>query len=101
MFAIAFDCYAHSPRTMPFSCSHLPSREHNTGSQPFHIPFPRRVQGFVKVIDVEDEPPCGRTEIAKIADVAIATRLNAYSGSRCPCEIRRHQGPCAAKERER
>jgi hypothetical protein len=33
MLAIAFDCYEHSLRAMPFSCRHLPSREHDTGSQ--------------------------------------------------------------------
>src|ERR1700731_2601678 len=101
MLAIAFDCYEHSLRAMPFSCRHLPSREHDAGSQSFHIPFPRRVQGFVKVVDVEDELSFRRTESAKVADVAIATRLHAYSGFRRPCEIRCHQGSRAAKECER
>jgi hypothetical protein len=56
------------------------------------------VRGFVKIVDIEDEPPFGRTEAAKIADMAIATRLNADSRFRHPGEIRRHHGPRATKE---
>ena len=59
------------------------------------------MQGFVKVVDVEDEPPFRRTETAKIADMAIAARLNTNSGLRRRGKIRRHQGSRAAKERER
>src|ERR1700690_768600 len=100
MPAIALDCHAHRIRAMPFSRADLPSYEHNTRGQPFHIPLPWPLQGFVKVVDVKDETPFRRTESAKIADVAIAAHLNAYSSPGRRGEIRRHQGSSAAKERE-
>src|ERR1035441_953644 len=93
--------HAACTRTMLFPRADLPASEHNTRGQPFHIPLPWCVQGFVKVVDVEDEPPFRRTETAKIADMAIAARLNESSVLRRRGKIRRHQGSRAAKERER
>src|ERR1700730_2357358 len=74
---IAGDRRAHSIFTMPFARADLPALEHDAGGQPFHIPFERCVQGLVKVVDVEDEPPFRRTETAKTPDMTIAARLDA------------------------
>src|SRR5580704_15782123 len=101
MLAITSDCHACCIQTVLFSCSDLPAREHDTRCQPFHIPFPWRGQGFVEVVDVENEPPFRRSETPKIADVAIAAGLNANSGLRCSGEVHRHQGRRTTKKRER
>jgi len=48
------------------------------------------MQGFVKVVNVEDEPPFRRSETSKIVDMTVPAGLNADSGLRRGGEIRRH-----------
>src|SRR6185312_13128835 len=51
------------------------SRHHETGRQPFDIPFPVTAKRLIKVIEIEDELPLRRREQPKIVEMRIATGL--------------------------
>jgi len=49
-------------------------------NQAFEIPFPRRWQGFIKIVDGENLPPLRRRKTAEIGQVTIAAGLHPNPG---------------------
>ena len=74
------------------------SRRHGeAGRQALDIPLERRRERLIEVIDVEDQPPVGRGEHAKVQQVSIAARLHPdISGGRVR-QIPRHRRGRAAE----
>ena len=58
-------------------------------------------QRLVEVVDREGEVAFGRREVAEVADVGVAARLDAQPGRRCRREVERHHRGRAAQEPER
>jgi hypothetical protein len=77
------------------------SRDDNAGRQPLNVPLPGRRQGFVEIVDVEEDVALGRRETAEIHQVSVAAGLHAKSGRRGRREIGRHDRGGAAIEGER
>ena len=76
------------------------SGDDNTGRKPFHIPLPRSRQGFVEIVNVEEDVALRRGETAKIHKVSVAAGLHAKSGLRGRRQIGRHDRGRAAIEGE-
>ena len=56
-----------------------PPGQHEARHQPLHVPFERRRQRFVEVVDVKNRGAFGRGVGAEIGEMAIAAGLNAQS----------------------
>ena len=69
--------------------------------QALDVPLPRRGQRLVEVVDGEGEVAFGRREVAEVADVGVAARLDVQSGRRCRREVECHHRRRAAQEAER
>ena len=77
------------------------SGDDNAGREPLDVPLPRRRQGFVEIVNVEENVALGRCETAEIHQVSVAAGLNAKAGSRGRRQIGRHERGRAAIEGER
>ena len=83
------------------------SGDDDAGREPLNVPLPGRRQGFVEIVDVEEDVALRRRETAEIHQVSVAAGLYAKSGRRGQCQIGRHEprlrrdktrkaiGPCA------
>ena len=73
----------------------------DAGSQPLDVPLPWPRQGFVEIVDVEEDVALRRGETAEIHEMGVAAGLHAKTGRRCRGQIRRHDRGRAAVEGER
>jgi hypothetical protein len=58
--------------------------------EPLEIPLPRRGQGLIEVIDIENQPALRRGEITEIHEMSVAASLNVDARRRRAGEVRRH-----------
>ena len=77
------------------------SGDDNAGRDPLNVPLPGSRQGFVEIVDVEEDIALRCGETAEIHQVSVAAGLYAKSGRRGQCQIGRHERGCAAIKRER
>ena len=75
--------------------------EDKAGGQAFDVPLPRGRKRFIKVVNVEDDPPLRRGKAAEIAQVRIAARLHAKARGGCAGQVHRHVERRPAIEGER
>ncbi|MNT09472.1 hypothetical protein D3C72_1442570 [compost metagenome] len=73
---------------------------HERGGQPAHVPVEGALQGFVEIVDVEDQRALGAGKEAEVREVRIAAQLRRDAAVRQPGEVVRHQAGGAAVERE-
>jgi hypothetical protein len=78
----------------------IASGDRETDGQPFQIPFPRRWQRFIKVVQIEDQISLGGGKQAKIQQVAVSTGLYPKTCTWGSREIVGHERGRAAQERE-
>ncbi len=79
----------------------MTSGDDNAGREPLNVPLPGRPQGFVEIVDVEEDVALGRGETAEVHQVSVAAGLDAKSGRRRRRQIGRHdcRGPAIEGER--
>ena len=77
------------------------SGDDNAGREPLDVPLPGSRQGFVEIVDVEENVALRRGETAEIHQVSVAAGLHAKSGRRGRRQIGRHDRGRAAIEGER
>ena len=75
--------------------------DHHAGRKSLDIPLPGSGQGFVEIVDVEEDVALRRREAAEIHQVSVAAGLHAKSGRRGRGKVRRHDRGRAAIEGER
>jgi hypothetical protein len=75
--------------------------ENDARGHALHIPFPRTGDGFIEVVDVENETAVGRFVAAQILDVRIAAELHEDTCMRLIGEIGSHDGDGTAEESKR
>ena len=73
----------------------------DAGRQPLDVPLPWRRQGFVEIVDVEEDVALRRGEAAEIHEVSVAARLHAKPGGGGRGQVGRHDRGRAAIEGER
>ncbi len=73
----------------------------DAGGQPLDVPLPRRRQGLVEIVDVEEDVALRRGEPAEIHQVSVAAGLDAKPGRRGRRQVGRHHRGRAAIEGER
>src|SRR5215831_3943338 len=71
-----------------------------TRPKTLNVPLPRARNRFVKIHQVEYQPPFGRGETAKVAQVAVAAQLYAQAAHRGRSKIEGHGPRRTAEERE-
>ena len=74
--------------------------EHQAGGDAFQIPLEGAADGFVEIVDVEDESSVGCGEGAEVADVGVAADLVDDAGVGQEREVRGHDGHGATEESE-
>ncbi len=74
---------------------------HKARCQALYVPLPWTGQGFVKIVDVEDDSPFRRGETTEIQEMAVATSLHMYPGVRRSCQVGSHVQRRTPIERER
>ena len=72
----------------------------DAGRQPLDVPLPRRRQGLVEIVDVEEDVALGGGEAAEIHEVSVAASLHAKPGGGGRGEVGRHDRSRAAIEGE-
>ena len=75
-------------------------RDHDAGRQSLQVPFERRRQRLVEIVDVEDDVALWRREAAEIHQVGIAAGLHSQPAGRCVGQVGGHQRRRATIERE-
>ena len=80
--------------------AHAPGDD-KAGGQPFHVPFERRRQRLVKIVDIEHRRSFRRRIGAEICQMAVAAGLGAQRGGRHAGEVRRHDRSPTAQEGKR
>ena len=55
------------------------SGDDEASREPFDIPLPRRGQRFIEIVDVENDSPFRRGEVAEVRQMSIAARLHAQA----------------------
>jgi hypothetical protein len=86
----------HFVRVMVVTSGHGKAR-----AQTFKIPLPRRRQGLVEIVHLEDEVAFRGREHAEIQEMTIPARLHPEARNGCGRQVIRHQPRGAAQERER
>jgi hypothetical protein len=79
----------------------LASAQDQAGAQSLEVPFERRRQGLVEIVDVEHRPAFRRGEAAEIGQVTVAAALHHEPGPLCPRQVGGHHRGGAAQERQR
>ena len=79
----------------------FPPGQDDTGGQTLHVPLKRSPDGFVEVVDVEDQPPIGRGEGAQVANMGITAQLGKNAGMGQHCQVGSHDRHRAAKKTKR
>ena len=77
------------------------SGQHQRSRHAFQVPLEGAANCLVKVVDVEDQPPIGRSEGAEVAHMRVAAELAYDAGRRKLRQIRGHHRRRAAKVAER
>ena len=78
----------------------LAAGEHEAGGHALDVPLEGAADGFVEVVDVEDEAAVGRGEGAEVADVGVAAELGEDAGVGAEGEIAGHDRDGSAEEAE-
>jgi len=100
LFRVADDAVLNRIAGGGFLVARLASGKDDGCGHPFKIPFEGTANGFVKVVDIEDEASVGCGEGAEIAHVGVATDLGFDAGVRNDCEVCGHNGSRSAEEDE-
>ncbi len=101
-FAVTTRELTHRPGACRVLSARLAVGEDQTRGKAFDIPFPwRGGQGFVKIVQVEDQMPVGRGVGSEVAHVRVAAKLHGQPGHRMAGEVHGHQRSRPAKEAER
>jgi hypothetical protein len=79
----------------------LPGRDLEACREALHVPLERAGEGFVEVVEVEDQVAFGRSEAAEVQQVSVARELHVEPSSRRRGEVVRHHHRRAAVERQR
>ena len=79
----------------------MASGDDDAGRESLDVPLPGSGQGFVEIVDVEEDVALRRGEAAEIHKVSVAAGLYAKSGRRGRRQIGRHDRGCAAIKGER
>ena len=74
--------------------------EDEGGGHAFDVPFPGAGDGFVEIVEVEDQLAVGSGEGAKVLDVGIAAELDDETGVGEAGKVGSHDGDGAAEEGE-
>ena len=78
----------------------FPARKDEAGGEALDVVLEGATDGFVEVVDVEDEAAVGGGEGSEVKDVGIAAELGGDAGVGMAGEVGGHDGDCAAKEAE-
>ena len=78
-----------------------PPRHDETDRQAFDVVFPRPWQGFVKVVEVEQQVAFGAGVDAEIGEMGIARELNLNAAGRVACQVMGHDNGTAPEVRKR
>src|SRR5664280_2574209 len=76
------------------------SSQHQARGHALYVPFPRSTDGFVEVVDVENEPSVRASISSQVANVRVAANLRVNAGVRKLGEVRGHHRNGPAKEPE-
>ena len=79
----------------------MTSGDDHAGRKSLNVPLPGRRQGFVEIVDVEEDVALRRSETAEIHKMSVAAGLHAKSARRGRRQIGRHDRGRAAIEGER
>ena len=78
----------------------FPAREDEAGGETLDVVLERATDGFVEVIDVEDEATVGSGKGSEVEDVGVAAELCGDASIGMAGEVGGHDGDGAAKEAE-
>ena len=78
----------------------VPAPDLETRGQPFDVPLPRSGEGFVEVVDVDDQAAVRRRVGAEVREVSVPARLHPEPGAGRLSEVGRHDRGGAAIEGE-
>jgi hypothetical protein len=78
----------------------FPARKDEAGSEALEVVLEGTADGFVEVVDVEDEAAIGGGEGSEVEDVGVAAELGGDAGVGMAGEIGGHDGDGAAEEAE-
>ena len=92
---------AHHRLTTALRDAVLAADHDEAGGQPLDVPLPRRGQGLVEVVQVEDQVALGRGKEAEVRQVAVPARLDKNAAGRGSRQIARHHRGRSAEKRER
>ena len=85
---------------LPCSCLFVPGLaggQYQGCGHTFQVPLERATDGFIEIVDVEDEAAVGRGKCAEVAHMSIAAELRFNAGIRNDSEVGSHDG-CGAAE---
>ena len=68
----------------------LTGRQNEACGEALDIPLPRRGEGLIQIVDVENDPSFGRGISAEVEQMAVAARLHAQAGCRRARQVGRH-----------
>ena len=98
--AIAFEEGLRSVKAEAVLGACLASGEQEAGGHSLDVPLEGASDGFVEIVDVEDEAAIGRGKGPKVANVRIATELGENTRVGAKREIAGHDGHRSAEETE-
>ena len=58
------------------------ARQHDAGGHPFHVPLPGSADGFVEIVQVEDQLAIRRGERTQVLNMRVPAQLNQQAGMR-------------------
>src|SRR5277367_5341988 len=100
IFAVARDKTVYSFFTLRALDAELASSEHKAGSKALQVPLEWSADGFVEVVDVEDEPSIRSGVCAQIAHVCVTADLVHNPRMRQQRKVCGHDRNRATKEAE-
>ncbi len=68
----------------------VPAGDHEARRETLEVPLPRGGQGFIQVVDGEDDAPLRGTQAAEVAQVGVSAALHAYARRGSAREVHRH-----------
>src|SRR5215471_7527898 len=100
IFAIARDKTVYSLFALRAFDAYFASSKHEARCKTFQVPFERRTNGLIEIVDVKDEPSIRSSVGAQVAHMSIATNLVHNSRVRKQRKIGSHNRHSAAKKSE-
>ena len=98
MLAIFACCRVGSIGALSWPESICPCRDYEAGDESLDVPFPRRGECLVEIIQVEDEASLRRSVDSEIRQMGIAARLHNQATRRSSCQIAGHHGRGSPQE---